>query len=399
MAHAAEDERSAFASEAAPSLAEQRQRSEEERQRLLLILDGMSEGLLVVDGQGGHILANRAYVEAFGQGGSFSPEDGTGQPLPREEWPQSRAARGEAFSMSFTTIDAGSGERRWYEATGRGTGDSGGVIVIRDITDRSLRNLQERFIDTASHELRTPIAAMSNYLELVERGAGDGLDERSREYLRGAVDQARQLGALSDRLFDASLVRHARLVAQSELVELGRLLSEALREARAAAGDARIEERIGRRRVTVHGDRLRLRQLFGNLLINAMTHGGSEHPIEVSFAVAGDTAAVRIADRGPGIPPAVKAQLFTPFTTAASNGREGLGLGLYLSRAIADSHGGSLKIEARRGGGTEVIVELPIARSRRGPKTQPTETARADRPRRRAGRDRPAADAGPLAAR
>jgi two-component system CheB/CheR fusion protein len=363
--------RSGQLAEVAASLAEQRQRSEEERQRLALILDGMTEGVLVVDREGRQVSANRAYVEAFGQGTEVTPEDATGHPLPREEWPQTRAGRGEVFSTSFTALDRASGERRWYEATGRGNGDSGGVVVIRDITDRSLRNLQERFIDTASHELRTPIAAMNNYLQLVERGSQERLDETSRGYLRGALEQARHLTALSDRLFDVSLIRHARLVAQHEPVDLRALLGEAIAEARAVAGDARIqEERNGRGKVTVHGDRLRLRQLFGNLLVNALTHGSSNQPIEVTLDVSGDTATVRIADRGPGIPRAVRAQLFTPFTTAAANGPEGLGLGLYLARAIAVSHGGSLVVEARSGGGTEAIVHLPLAKSTR--RTSPT---------------------------
>jgi two-component system CheB/CheR fusion protein len=134
----------------AASLAEQRQQSDQERERLALILDGMSEAVLVVDRHGRTVATNRAYAATFGEDVALVPEDGTGHRLPDEEWPQVRAARGEPFAMTFAREDA-SGERRWYEASGRPGGDWGGIIVIRDITERSLRHLQERFIDTASH--------------------------------------------------------------------------------------------------------------------------------------------------------------------------------------------------------------------------------------------------------
>ena len=121
--------------ETTASLAEQRQRSEQERERLSLILDGMTEAVLVVDREGRTIATNRAYVASFGSDGPLIPEDGSGRPLPDIEWPHARAARGETFAMSFARVGP-SGDRRWYEVSGRPGGDWGGVIVIRDITER-----------------------------------------------------------------------------------------------------------------------------------------------------------------------------------------------------------------------------------------------------------------------
>jgi two-component system CheB/CheR fusion protein len=336
-----------------------------ERERLALILDGMSEAVVVVDPEGAVVSANRAYETAFGPGAQIRPQDGAGQELPTAEWPQARAARGESFSMSFTQLDPGSGDRRWYEAIGRGVGGSlGGIIVIRDITDRSLRHLQERFIDAASHELKTPLAAMHNYLQLVERGGRDSLDATTVAYLQRAIEQSRDLGELAARLFDVSLIRHGRLVVEHKAVDLRELLSEAIGEVRIVNGSPQIEARLGRRRVTVNGDRLRLRQVLTNLLVNAVTHGASADPVSVTLEADDARATVRIADRGPGISRPVQTQLFTPFVATAANGVEGLGLGLFLARAIALAHGGTLTVEGRSGGGTEVIVALPVAHRR-----------------------------------
>jgi two-component system, chemotaxis family, CheB/CheR fusion protein len=351
--------RSQELSEAAASLAEQRQRSEQERERLALILDGMTEAVLVVDRHGTTVATNRAYEASFGSGRPLVPEDGSGRRLPDDEWPQARAARGEAFAMSFARVDP-LGDRRWYEASGRPGGDWGGIIVIRDITDRSLRHLQERFIDTASHELQTPLAALHNYLQLVERGALD-LDDPTQRYLTGAIEQSRYLGELAARLFDVSLIRHGRVVVRREPVELRELLSTAVDDVRLLHPDTDIRLNAGSRRAVVEGDRLRLRQVLSNVLVNAATHGASPDGVDVSLRVNDSHAVVAVSDRGPGIAPDALPQLFTPFAAVSTDGGSGLGLGLFLAHEITTEHGGTLAVDDRERGGTVARLTLPLA--------------------------------------
>jgi two-component system CheB/CheR fusion protein len=342
----------------AASLVEQRRRSELERERLELILDGMSEAVLVVDRDQHLIATNRAYDAEFGAGSPLVPEDGTGEPLAERDWPQARAAAGESFSMSFSRTHPVTGERRWYEATASGSeGRWGGVVVVRDITDRSLRHLQERFIDTASHELQTPLAALRNYLRLVERSLGDEVDPEARGYLAAAIEQSGRLGELATRLFDVSLIRHGRTVVRREPVDLRPLVTEVVDVTRVRDPGAAIETHLGRAPVTVMGDDLRLRQLVSNLLVNAITHGASERPVEVRLSTNDGSVALEVADHGPGLPPKLRAVPFAPF--AATNGREGLGLGLYLAEAYATEHGGTLAVESVDGRGTIARVTLP----------------------------------------
>ena len=355
--------RSSELTDTAASLAEQRQRTELERERLELILDGMSEALLVVDRDGHTVARNRAYEQLFGDASPLVPEDRVGQRLPEADWPQARAARAETFSMSFTRIDPATGERRWFEASGHGSsGEWGGVIVIRDITDRSLRHLQERFIDTASHELQTPLAALHNFMQLVERGVRGKVDPETQVFLDGAIEQTRRLGDLATRLFDVSLIRHGRTVVRRDEVDVRALVEDVVRETRVVHPGQPIAVEAGRRRATVVGDELRLRQVLTNLLVNAVTHGASADGAAVS--VTGDRAGVTItvADRGPGIPATLQGTMFAPFAAAGAPEVPGLGLGLYLAQEIIAEHGGNLDVAARAGGGTVATVRLPGTR-------------------------------------
>ncbi|HEX5014340.1 MAG TPA: chemotaxis protein CheB, partial [Candidatus Limnocylindrales bacterium] len=124
----------------------------EERSRLTSILASMGDGVLAVDRSGQRVMANAAFERMFPKIDDFQPEDDEGRPLPRSEQPSYRAARGEAFASSFTITEP-DGRRRWFEATAQPLegedGHWGGVLVIRDISDRSLRRLQERFMAAA----------------------------------------------------------------------------------------------------------------------------------------------------------------------------------------------------------------------------------------------------------
>jgi two-component system CheB/CheR fusion protein len=364
--------RSTELGEAAVSLAEQRQQSELERERLSLILDGMSEAVVVVDRDGGTVATNRAYDTLFGPSSPLVPEDPVGQTLPEDDWPLARAARGETFAMSFTRPDPSTGERRWFEASGHGaSGEWASVLVIRDITDRSLRHLQERFIDTASHELQTPLAALHNYMQLVARGARGVLDTETQGYLDDAIEQTRRLGDLAARLFDVSLIRHGRAVVRHESVDLHALIDDVVREVQGLHPDQPIKVKRGRRSVIVQGDELRLRQAFTNLLVNALTHGASPDGVSVSVTAEAGGARVTITDGGPGLPPSVQAQLFAPFAGGTTD-VPGLGLGLYLAQEILTEHTGALTVESRPGGGTVATIMLSGAPAGRASAGRPS---------------------------
>ena len=139
----------------------QQQHSEREKAQLEAIMASMTDALVVVDAQGKVLLTNAAYQELLRttEGLVLLDEEGE-KPLSIEDTPLARAARGEAFNLNFNFRDP-VGSRHWLEAIGqpvRGEdmGDRG-VVVMRDITERSLWRLQEQFLSLVGHELRTPI--------------------------------------------------------------------------------------------------------------------------------------------------------------------------------------------------------------------------------------------------
>lgn len=150
----------------------QRQQSERERAQLAALLTSMADAVVVVDLKGNVLLTNLTYASTFQTENEIELLEEAGeQALQNDDKPLARAARGETFSMvfSFRTPDD---NLHWWEAIGqqvRGDGVSDwGMVVMRDITDRSLRRLQEQFLSLVGHELRTPLTIIKGHNELAE---------------------------------------------------------------------------------------------------------------------------------------------------------------------------------------------------------------------------------------
>jgi len=354
--------------ETAASLHEQRARSEQERLRLSLILDGMSEAVMAIDPDGRTVATNRAYDQLFGDAGdSWIPRDDAGAPLPADAWPQHGAARGDTFSMSFTVTMA-DGSRRWLEANTRGAPDGrgGGVVVIRDITDRSLRHLQERFMAAASHELRTPIAAAHGLLQLAERRLNEGDTAEVATYLARAIAETRRLSDLITRLFDVALVQHGRFTLHKEPLDLVAVVRAAVELEEVLEPDVRFRMEDAPTTLRMRADPLRLQQAILNILTNAAVHGSPDGgEVEIRITRADGEATIDVRDHGPGIPPGIADTAFLPFATDGERAASGLGLGLYLANEMVVSHGGRIEHEAAEDGGARVMIRLPMKASRR----------------------------------
>jgi signal transduction histidine kinase len=294
--------------------------------------------------------------------------DERGRRINRSRWPHNRAARGEAFEMAFT-LQPPNAERRWFEAhgapIGRGLGFRGGVVVIRDITDRSLRTQQEAFVATASHELRTPIAALHGYVQLLERRLDPEKNPREAEYARVALGQARRVGVLLERLFDLARIQSGHLEVEREPVDLRDSVERACDVARQLAARHQVSATFPEGPIVVEADGARLEQVLLNLLTNAVQHAPESELIDVTVTVADGRARVQIQDYGPGIPQERLTQILRRRTSrrTAATGYQGLGLGLAISRELIRAQRGSIEISSDPGRGTTATLELPLWRS------------------------------------
>jgi signal transduction histidine kinase len=199
----------------------------------------------------------------------------------------------------------------------------------------------------ASHELRSPLARLKMALAMVDDAA-----PAQRTALRREIDtDIGELDALVEEVLLASRLDTAAFVMHAETVEL---LAVAVEEA------ARVGAEVDGEPVSVAGDERLLRRALRNLLENARRYGGEEVHVGVARAGAGRVE-VRVSDRGPGVPEGQRERIFEPFYRLPGHAERegGVGLGLSLVRQIAQRHGGSVRCEARDGGGSCFILDLP----------------------------------------
>jgi two-component system CheB/CheR fusion protein len=269
------------------------------------------------------------------------------------------------------TSTATDGTRRWFEAVGqpiRPNGENVSVVVIRDITDRSLRRLHDHFLATASHELRTPLTALTGYLQMMVRQMATGRidDERQRRFADQALAQARRLATLVNDLVDVTRLQNDQLTLRLEPVDLDALVKATADVAQGLAQGQKIEVEADDGSVIVNGDSGRLEQVLLNLLNNALTHASESERLILRLRRLDGQAEIQVQDFGPGIPAGQLPDLFSRFYRAERPGgrsHTGLGLGLFIARELVAAHGGTIDVESREGEGTTFTVRLPLVES------------------------------------
>ncbi|WP_437873536.1 AAA family ATPase [Sorangium sp. So ce363] len=224
---------------------------------------------------------------------------------------------------------------------------------------------RDEFLTVATHELNTPMTSLTLTLEAMERAlrAGRSWDPQAMgRQVDRALRQAARLTRLNSELLDVSRINAARLRLDVAEVDLGEVVRDVLARFKldlARAGCSVSLRECGR--VVGLWDGSRVDQIVSNLLANAIKFGAGK-PVEISIGEEAGTARLSVQDHGIGIDPARQGQIFERFERAVSDRHYGgLGLGLYISRRIAEAHGGSIRVESALGAGATFIVELPRA--------------------------------------
>ncbi len=231
-------------------------------------------------------------------------------------------------------------------------------LIIRDISERrALERLQQEFLAMASHELRNPVAAIRGNAQLMQRRGT--YSERS---VSAIIAQSDQLRRLIDDLLLASQIEADRLdldLIETDVAAEARLAVDGLQEGRSG-----LRVMVPSEPVIVLADPPRLRQVFANLLTNALKYSPENSEIVMSVSQVGENAQATVADHGVGIPPEALPHLFDRFFRAegAAHQAQGLGLGLYITRRIVEAHGGAISVESEPGRGSTFTVALPLHR-------------------------------------
>jgi signal transduction histidine kinase len=229
--------------------------------------------------------------------------------------------------------------------------------------------LKDEFIALVSHDLRTPLTSIIGYVELaLDDEGGAPLDEERRRYIEVVARSSDRLLRLVDDLLLAARLQSGRFILSIEDADLESVAADALDEAHARADRKGVSLFLScDGPIRIECDRRRLLQLLDNLVGNAVkfTPEGGRVELRVERTLTG--AAIEVQDNGIGIPVGEEERVFERFYRAKSSVSEqvpGTGLGLFIARAIAERHGGTLVAHRREGGGTIFRLELPSRAAR-----------------------------------
>ena len=372
------------------------------QQQLQAILDSTTSAIYVKDLEGRFLLVNRRCEEVIGRpkeqilgstvhdlyppdaADAFQRNDHraleTDGPLeseevaPQEGGPRTFVsvkvpltdARGEPYAICGVSTDI-TDRKRAEEAAGE----------ARQRAERADRAKSE-FLSRMSHELRTPLNSIIGFGQLLEM---DGLDETQREYVERILKGGRHLLDLINEVLDISRIEAGTLGISLEPVDAHTAITEALALIRPMAADRGLRLYLPSAPPElsyVTADQQRLKQILLNLLSNGVKYNRDGGAITVSLEQRGERVRLMVADTGAGLSAEQMQRLFVPFERLGLLGHEieGTGLGLALSKRLAEAMGGALEVESERGVGTTFVLELPRAQQPR----PGVELAPADRP-------------------
>jgi two-component system, OmpR family, phosphate regulon sensor histidine kinase PhoR len=338
----------------------------EERDRAGQIVDALDDGVLLLDGAGRLLVANPAARSWFGLPDDLRP----GLPaqrvlgVPQVSALAEQAAEARAPVVGNLTVvfpEARTLAMRAFPLVDRGpTGRI--VVTLTDITQRRrLEVLRRDFVANASHELKTPVAAVRALAETLLTALPDD-PEAGRQFAERIAREAERLDVLARDLLDLSRVERGTL--DVEPVDLVGLAKEVLGGYEDLATERRVRLRSELRQVSMRGDRAQLGLLLSNLLDNALRHTPAKGTVCVRLDAAESRALLQVADTGEGIPARELPRIFERFyrvDKARARQTGGTGLGLAIVRHVAEAHGGTVRVDSELGRGSTFTVALPVA--------------------------------------
>jgi PAS domain S-box-containing protein len=251
------------------------------------------------------------------------------------------------------------------------------VSQIQDITRaREAERLKDEFVSTVSHELRTPLTSISGYVDLLLDGAAGEQSEEAQHFLTIVQQNGRRLIALVNDLLDMSRIEAGQIGLRREEIDLAAQLRGVVTAfaPQVAAKQQALLLQLPPSLPPIWADVQRTEQIFSNLVSNAHKYTPAGGAITVAVGTEVNAVRIDVSDTGIGLSDEEQANLFTRFFRAgnrAARAERGTGLGLVISRALAELHGGTIKVRSTPGQGSTFSVMLPLRESRPVQEEQP----------------------------
>ncbi len=325
------------------------------------ILQQVNDGVILMDGEQKVLMVNRAFRKAFGLGSKDPAGRRLQDVLPNKELqellhkPAGADGRAELKSPAGRTYNA-----RLSVIQGLGT-----VISLHDITNLiELDHLRKDFVNTVSHDLRSPLTAILGYVELIER-AGP-VNPQQAEFIRRVKTSVHTTTELIDDLLDLGRVE-VGLIDELAPVDLRAIVDKTIE-----AFQAQIESKqqtfklaAGDDLPAVLGSHTQLGQVAANLIGNAIKYTPEGGEVRVMLRHEEKQLILHVADTGPGIPLDEQTKIFDRFyrATNALPNIPGTGLGLAIVKTIVENHRGRIWVDSKLGEGSIFTVVLPLAKT------------------------------------
>lgn len=249
---------------------------------------------------------------------------------------------------------------------------------LRDIDRR-----KDELLATVAHDLRTPLASIVGFSELLRRRQDTTSDPTDVQLVARIEAQAQRMLALVDELLDSSNLGEVGVQLVLEEIDLRELVTDGLTVHTLAAErkQVRLEPLLPSDPVVAVADGRRLARVLDNLLTNAVkfTPPGLDRRVAVTCRADGDLRTIEVVDEGIGLPDELRTTLFDPFARGHATGTDGeptRGLGLAITRALVEAHAGRITIDNHERGGVRCLIELPA----HGPGGAPVRPSRAGSP-------------------
>lgn len=229
---------------------------------------------------------------------------------------------------------------------------------------QKLNRLKSLFLSIAAHDLRSPLATIMGYTELVLRDIP--LDnENAREYLSIILSLVNTMSHLVADFLDLGTLEHGNLKIRAKPCDLNRMVFNTAEIMRGGTSDKKvlIEIKASRKNPEIYADPDRIQQILINLISNAIKYTGEGVHIRIRTGVNGHYGYFSVADNGPGVPESELPRLFELYhrTEAARQSLiKGLGLGLFIVKSLVDLHNGQISVRSKLGKGTEFTVSIPL---------------------------------------
>ena len=324
--------------------------------RLHAALDLVEDGVIVCDGSGETIFRNAAAESLLGApSNAVLAEQAVGEAL-------HLALQGESPERTLELFSPN--QRKLIIRASPLTGPAqppGAVAIVQDASDRHrLEAIRRDFVANVSHELKTPVGALSLLAETLD---GEDDPEVADRLAKRVASEAQRLGRIIDDLLDLSRIE-ANESPRQETVPLTVIVGQAVELLRpvAASSDVQLEVDDPPRHLAVPGDRRDLVSAVSNLVDNAIKYSERGSLVQVRVRADDDAIEISVTDQGVGIPARDLERIFERFyrvDRARSRLTGGTGLGLSIVRHVAVNHSGSVRVESREGEGSTFTLRLP----------------------------------------